>query len=123
MQTNQISSAHSIIFWGRANKNEMKSLMKGCAIVVVPSRKESFGMVALEAFASGKKVVAARTGGLAEIIQDGINGYFVEAESAEDLARGIKKALSDNLKDSQMDLNKFSWKEVSLKYLKIYILF
>lgn len=89
----------------------MKSLMKGCEIFVIPSRKEPFGIVALEAFASGKKVVASNTGGLAEIIHEGINGYFVEAENVEDLAKGIKKALSDNSGNIQMDLNKFSWEK------------
>jgi glycosyltransferase involved in cell wall biosynthesis len=109
-----------VYFWGRAERNEMKSLMKGCKLLVVPSRKEPFGIVALEALSAGKRVVATRVGGLTEIVQDGITGYFVEAESAEDLARGIKTALSDELKDVQMDLNRFSWKEASSQYLNIF---
>jgi len=108
------------IFWGRADRNEMKSLMKGCDLFVIPSRQEPFGIVALEAFAAGKKIVASKTGGLAEIVQDGINGYFVEAEDTEDLARVIKRALSDNSRNVRMDLSKNSWGKVSLKYLKIF---
>jgi glycosyltransferase involved in cell wall biosynthesis len=109
-----------LVFWGRANKDEMKSLMKGCEMVVIPSRKESFGIVALEAFALGKKVVASRTGGLAEIINEGINGYFVETGNAEDLARGIKKAISDSSKSISVDLRENTWNNVSIKYIEIF---
>jgi len=116
----QTLSANEVFFWGRADRNEMKSLMKGCELFVIPSRRESFGIVTLEAFASGKKVVATNTGGLAEIIQDGINGYSVKAGNSEALALGMKKALSDNSGNIQMDLNKFSWKKVALKYLNLF---
>jgi glycosyltransferase involved in cell wall biosynthesis len=98
----------------------MKSLMKGCESFVIPSRKEPFGIVALEAFAAGKRVVSSKTGGLPEIINEGVNGYFVEAENAEDLARGIKRALSDNSKDVRVDLSDNTWERVSKKYLKVF---
>lgn len=117
---NKSITINGIFFWGRADRDEMKSLMKGCEVFVIPSRKEPFGIVALEAFAAGKKVVACNTGGLAEIIQEGINGYFVEAGNVEDVAKGIKKALSDNSGNIQMDLNENSWEKVSLKYLNIF---
>jgi len=116
---NQELITSSLIFWGRADRDEMKSLMKGCELFVIPSRKEPFGIVALEAFASGKKVVASNTGGLTEIIRDGINGYFVEAGNAEDLESGIRKALSDSSGDIRIDLIETTWEKVSLQYLKI----
>jgi glycosyltransferase involved in cell wall biosynthesis len=117
---NQINSANRVFFWGRADRNEMKRLMKGCELFVVPSRKEPFGIVALEAFASGKKVVATNTGGLTEIIKDRINGYSVKAVNAEALAKGIKKAISDKTESIPMNLSENTWQNISRKYLKIF---
>lgn len=117
---NQNLSTNGVIFWGRADKYEMKNLMKGCEVFVIPSRKEPFGIVALEAFAAGKYVVAANTGGLAEIVQDGINGYFVEAGNVEDLVGGIIKALSDTKRNIQINLSENSWGKMSLKYMNIF---
>jgi glycosyltransferase involved in cell wall biosynthesis len=114
------ANTNTVFFRGRANRNEMKSLMKGCELVAIPSRKESFGIVALEAFAAGKRVVASNTGGLPEIIHEGVNGYFVEAGNVEDLARGIKRALSDNSKDVRVDLSDNTWERASKKYLKVF---
>jgi glycosyltransferase involved in cell wall biosynthesis len=55
--------------------------------VIVPSRWEGFGLVALEAMRNGKSVLASRTGGLAELVIDGVNGRLFNAEDPEDLRR------------------------------------
>jgi glycosyltransferase involved in cell wall biosynthesis len=46
-------------------------------VVLIPSRREPFGVVAVEAIASGRWVVAAAVGGLEEIVTDGLNGTLV----------------------------------------------
>lgn len=58
-------------------------------IVVVPSLYEPMGYVVLEAMASSRPVVAARTGGLTETIVDGINGILFASGEAEDLAQKL----------------------------------
>lgn len=62
-------------------------------VVVVPSRKESFGLVAVEAMAAGKPVVASNVGGLVEILSDG-GGYLVPREDPAELAQAISGLLS-----------------------------
>ena len=47
-------------------------------VVLVPSRREGFGLVAAEAIASGRWVVAAAVGGLTEVVTDGVNGTIVD---------------------------------------------
>jgi glycosyltransferase involved in cell wall biosynthesis len=56
---------------------EIPALMSAHTIVLVPSVVEPFGLVAVEAIASGRWVVARAVGGLAEIVVDGVNGSLV----------------------------------------------
>ena len=56
---------------------EVPGLMASHDVVLVPSRVESFGLVAAEAIASGRWVVAAAVGGLADIVTDGVTGTLV----------------------------------------------
>ena len=59
-------------------------------VVVVPSiNPEPFGLVAIEAMAAGRSVIAARHGGLPEIVVDGVTGSLVEPDSIESLAAAI----------------------------------
>ncbi|MFN8223049.1 MAG: glycosyltransferase [Gaiellales bacterium] len=69
--------------------------MERASIVVVPSRGEGFGMVALEAMERGRAVVASRVGGLAEIVADGETGLLVPPDDAPALAAALAKLASD----------------------------
>jgi glycosyltransferase involved in cell wall biosynthesis len=55
--------------------------------VIVPSRWEGFGLIALEAMRNGKPVLASRTGGLAELVIDRVNGRLFHSGDVEDLTR------------------------------------
>jgi glycosyltransferase involved in cell wall biosynthesis len=67
-----------------------------CDIVIVPSKKpEPFGLVAIEAMSYGKCVIAAKHGGLTEIIEEGKSGLFFEPNSVESLTSVIVKLLLD----------------------------
>jgi glycosyltransferase involved in cell wall biosynthesis len=57
--------------------NEVADLIAQHDVVLMPSHAEGFGMVAVEAIASGRWVVARAVGGLTDIIQDGVNGTLV----------------------------------------------
>jgi len=59
-------------------------LYKVCDIIVIPSTQEPFGRVAIEAGALGKAVLAARAGGLPEIIEDGQNGFTWNLDDEEE---------------------------------------
>jgi D-inositol-3-phosphate glycosyltransferase len=64
-------------------------------LLVVASRYESFGLVAVEALACGTPVVAAHVGGLPSIIRDGENGLLIPWRQPEAFAQGIDLLLSD----------------------------
>jgi glycosyltransferase involved in cell wall biosynthesis len=65
------------------------SQINACDVVVVPSRWEGFGLVALEAMRSGKPVIASAVGGLVEIVVDGQTGRLVPAGDSRALRAAI----------------------------------
>jgi D-inositol-3-phosphate glycosyltransferase len=64
-------------------------------VCLVPSRTESFGLVALEAAACGTPVVAADVGGLRSVVDDGHTGFLVEGRQPLDYAVPVDLLLSD----------------------------
>jgi D-inositol-3-phosphate glycosyltransferase len=71
----------------------LSSYYRAADVVLVPSRSESFGLVALEAGACGTPVVASRVGGLQTIIDDGVTGRLVEPRSGSAWAEAISPIL------------------------------
>ena len=68
--------------------SEIPALMSEHTVVFVPSRAEPFGLVAAEAIASGRWVVAAAVGGLLDVVSDGVSGSLVsDGDFAGALAR------------------------------------
>ena len=84
-----------VSFLGWKSPAELARLYRASAVTSVPSLYEPFGLVALEAMACGRPVVVSRVGGLAEIVEDGVSGYTVEAGDHLDLATRLATVLSD----------------------------
>ena len=61
--------------------DELASAFASCDIFVMPSRTETLGLVVLEAMSSGVPVVAARAGGIPEMIEDGVSGFLFDDEA------------------------------------------
>jgi glycosyltransferase involved in cell wall biosynthesis len=63
--------------------------------VLVPSRYEGFGLVAVEAMAAGMPVVASKVAGLAEVVTDGVTGLLVDPDDPAALAGAVRRVLDD----------------------------
>ncbi len=76
--------------------------MRAMDIVVVPSRWEGFGLVALEAMAARKPVIASRVSALPEIIVDGQTGYLIEPGNVTQLAAALETLATAPQKRQQL---------------------
>jgi glycosyltransferase involved in cell wall biosynthesis len=73
---------------------DVAALMRDAALVVLPSRLETFPLVLLEAGAMGRAVVASAVGGIPELISHGEAGLLVPPENATELASAVLRVLS-----------------------------
>jgi D-inositol-3-phosphate glycosyltransferase len=75
--------------------HRLSTWYRAADVVLVPSRSESFGLVALEAAACGTPVVAAAVGGLRTLVDHGTTGYLVEGRRPEAFAAAVAALLDD----------------------------
>ncbi len=76
-----------------ADREGLLPIMAASRLVIVPSRQEPFGIVALEAMSMGRPVVATRTGGLPEVLE-GADAMLVPPDDSLELANAIEKVLA-----------------------------
>jgi glycosyltransferase involved in cell wall biosynthesis len=94
-RANELGVGHAIRFLGSLSRGEYSELMRSIDILALPSRNEPFGIVALEAWAAGKPVVATTAGGPREYVWHNVNGFLVDANPGG-LAHGIGSLLADH---------------------------
>ena len=106
-----------------AGKDRLRDWYHAATVVAVPSHNESFGLVALEAQASGTPVVATDVSGLRTAVRDGISGLLVPGHSADDWASALTKAveLRDVLSPGAVaHASQFSWQRTAEGLLATY---
>lgn len=95
-------------------------------LVAMPSRSESFGLVAAEAQASGVPVVAAAVGGLRSIVDDGRSGRLVRGHDPAVWADVLGQALDDDGtlaawgEAARPSAERFGWDGAADQVLKVY---
>lgn len=116
-----------IEFIGTQSQQQLSSLFNNAVATVVPSYYESFGMVAAEAQACGRPVIASKVGGLKEIVKNRITGLHIEKGNDKDLAYAMKKllfnpSLADHLgtEAAKFANLEFRWPVLAKKMNKLY---
>jgi glycosyltransferase involved in cell wall biosynthesis len=84
------ATAAPVSFLGPLPPEELAGQYRAARAVAVPSRREGFGLVAAEAAAAGRAVVASAVGGLPDIVADGVNGVLVPPGDVEALAAALR---------------------------------
>lgn len=82
-------------FLGSRSYEEMPALFESATILVHGPRYESFGLVLVEALASGTPVVSTNVGGIPDIINDGVNGFLVDYNDHLSMASRVRTLLDD----------------------------
>jgi glycosyltransferase involved in cell wall biosynthesis len=132
-QARRLGVAERIHFHGRASPCEVVRLLNGCLFLVVPSRVEPFGIVALEGLAAGKLVLATDVGGMGQFLgqlvssKPGLGAGITRVEpTADGLARGLRERLAtvDTSKPmaeamSRFVLDEYSWARVAERYQRV----
>ena len=109
--------AGQVRFMGPVDQPALAAYLSLASVCVVPSYSESFGLVALEAAATGTPVVAARVGGLPTIVKDGLTGFTLVSHDPAQYAERIGRLLADEelrrcfSRRSRLVATQFTWKE------------
>lgn len=88
-------------FYGEIERNDLVNFYLTHELVCLPSFWEAFGIVCLEAMYFNGLVIGSSNGGMAEIIQDGVNGFLVSPRSEELLAGKISDVVKLKNEDKQ----------------------
>jgi D-inositol-3-phosphate glycosyltransferase len=115
--------AGSVVFTPPQAHESLADFYRACDVLLVPSRSESFGLVAAEAQASGLPVVAARVGGLVYAIADGSSGILVDGYDPQMWAAAVERTLADPDAFSGgaiAQAEKFSWDTTADRQLELY---
>ncbi len=94
-QAEALGLGQSVAFAGWVEPDAVYELVSQSTVMLVPSRwREPLGIVAIEAALMARPVVAARTGGLAEVVIDAKTGFLVDKEDPQALADRLSEVLS-----------------------------
>lgn len=94
-QARRLRVRRAVHFAGHLPDAELAAVLTAADAVVLPSRYEPFGMVALEAAAAGTPLVASTAGGLGEVVLDGRTGLSVEPGDRDALVDAVRRVLDD----------------------------
>ena len=120
-------SAGRIEVWSRVERAALPELYSRSTVVCVPSLREQFGMVAVEAMMCGTPVVASRIGGLQDLIVHDLTGYLVDRLNPSALAAALGQFIRNPCLGVWMGRNALLWsanrfelETVARNYLSLY---
>jgi glycogen(starch) synthase len=125
-QAERLGIAGDGTFLGWIGDDVLHSLYRIADLTVVPSIYEPFGLVALEAMASGCPCIVADTGGLREVVPNRDVGLRFRAESPRSLAHWVERVLTDaQLRDrlvteASEHVLRFDWADIAVQTAAVY---
>lgn len=124
----QLSIFPKVHFTGYVDDETLRRLYKCASVAVFPSLYEPFGIVALEAMASGVPVIVSDVGGLSETVENNVNGLKVEANNSDSLSRAISYLLdnpdaAERLKQNALKkvTETYDWRTIAERTRALYL--
>ena len=118
--------AERVMLFPPQTQERLADFYAAAEVLLVPSRSESFGLVALEAEACGTPVIAAATGGLRYVVADGVTGFLVPGYDPGDYADALLRILGDRAGAKRMgeagvvQAVRYSWDATAAEVLSVY---
>jgi D-inositol-3-phosphate glycosyltransferase len=106
--------------------DRLADFYRAADVCIVPSRSESFGLVALEAAACGTPVVAAAVGGLRSLVDHDRTGFLVESREPVEYATLVQRLLDDSVLAGEMGMHaaaqslRYSWSMTAARLRRLY---
>lgn len=123
----QLNLKNHVAFEGPMKHEEVMRRMSACDIFSMPSWKESFGIVYLEAMLNGKPIIADSTQGIKDIITHGKNGFLVPSHDAHFLVNCLTTLIDNKelaktmgLCGKNFVLKELTWKQSASRLSQIY---
>jgi glycosyltransferase involved in cell wall biosynthesis len=113
-------------FVGYLGGQELGAAFASADAFVFPSRTETLGLVLLEAMAAGCPVVAARSGGIPDIVQDGVNGYLFDPNDDRGAITATQKLLANPAEretlrhNARQEAERWGWAAATLQLEQYY---
>jgi D-inositol-3-phosphate glycosyltransferase len=125
-QARELGIADDILFRGSEPQDILPDYYSAATVCAVPSRYESFGLVAVEAMACGLPVVASRAGGLKFTVEEEISGLLVPPDDPTALAAALTRVINDRALRASLQVGarqasiRFSWQSIGPAMLQLY---
>lgn len=109
-----------VTFTGPQPRDRLAEMLRGAMLCLVPSHSETFGLIALEAAASGTPVIASAAGGLREAVVHGETGQLMDSRLAADWASAMVRLCADPALVDRMGVvarihaRRFSWEATAM---------
>ncbi|WP_026021375.1 N-acetyl-alpha-D-glucosaminyl L-malate synthase BshA [Paenibacillus senegalensis] len=94
-QVEEMKLSDRVMFWGK--QDDVAQVISLADVMLLPSEKESFGLVALEAMACGVPTVGSMAGGIPELVEDGKTGYLAPIGDTDAMADAVVRLLQDEV--------------------------
>src|SRR5215212_8138206 len=125
-EAKRIGVAGRLHFVGFVAHDRLPAVLAHADLLVLPSLYEELGTVLLEAMQAGLPIVASKTGGIPDVIENGVNGILVAPGEPEALARAIDRLLADpgltcRLSEGARERGKdYDWEVLAGRVLAVY---
>lgn len=113
-------------FVGYLTGNDLASAFASADAFIFPSRTETLGLVLLEAMAAGCPVVAARSGGITDLVEDGVNGYLFDPKDDAGAIEATRQLLANTQErdmlrqNARLEAEKWGWSAATQQLQRFY---